>query len=300
MNRLDWLQDRQKGLGGSDLGQLPLVVRAVGGDPRTDCTPFEGRGEWSVYAAKTASRADLALAEKAGEKDEWMQWGNWLEAPLLDWAAGKLGGVVAREGTVALQHRRAPLRGNPDGVVHAKGEALGVECKLADEWRPWDEVPLYYQLQCMAYMALTGCRFWYVAVAFTKPRIRRLYRVDRDRDLEESMLEAVRQWWDLRIVRGVAPDVDDSAACRAALEARHPRASGASFADFRIASAEEQGLAAELENMRQVREGLDSDVRRLENRLREAIGDAPGLRWTGGSVRWSRNRIRIRIQEIER
>lgn len=305
MTRADWLRWRQGGLGGSDLGQIPSIVAAVGGDPEKDCAPWEGAGEWHVWASKLDEPR-----ERADRED--LETGQLLERTLLDWAATQI--VPARHshelmiGWHGRALERGALRGSPDGAVrfwpyedHFDEVATrieGIECKVTDAWKPWEVPPVYYQLQCRAYMALTGWPRWSLAAFFRHLPAWRLYTLERDLDIEARMLAAVEDWWERRIIRGEHPEIDASAACSQGLARLHPRTAGTSFADFRVATPDEVRLVTEASRLRALARDVDQDARRLENDIRRRIGDSAGLRWTGGKARWAaNNHLKITIQE---
>jgi len=288
VSRLEWLRDRQLGLGGSDLGQIPSIVAAVGGDPAVDCSPWGG--EWHVWASKR------------GEPDEYegsaqMQIGHWLEGPLLEWAADVAGADSVTPMSRSVAHPTAPLRTTPDGMICFKGQSAwiweGVECKVAHGYRPWDAPPLYYELQARACMAVTDVDEWHVAAFFRQVPVRKLYTIHRDEDIERRLLDAVTTWWDRHIIEGEHPPIDDSTECSRGLRELHPREAGKSYADFRIATPNEVALCDDIVRTERVIADITADAKRQRNILRASIGDAPGLRWAGGKVRWNRNKLTI-------
>lgn len=282
------LDERRRSLGGSELGQIPEIVEAVRGDPSMDCAPWAS--EWRVWASKVYG------PEGQPDTPE-MAVGRWLERPVMEWAAGELGGVL-RPMRQAPTWRAHPISGTPDGWIDfADGrESEGVEAKVSGDWQPWESPPLYYELQCRAYLYLTGAPRWYLAAYFRVANARRLYAVEYDAGVEALMVEAAHRWWQRRVVDMEPPEVDASADCARALQRLHPRTAGASYAAFREATTAEIHLATELHRLRALSRDVKRDVESLENTLRSAIGHAPGLRWSGGSVRWSSNRLAVKLE----
>jgi predicted phage-related endonuclease len=289
VTRAAWLESRRRGLGGSDVGQIPSIVRACGGDPAVDCSPWGS--EWHVWASKTEQGPPSEQAESAE-----MAIGNWLEPVIIEWAAEALGGEPVDS---PATFECGVLAGSPDGWVQRASPGLleGLEAKVSADWQPWEAPPFYYLLQCRTYLICSDAPRWHLAAYFRQANVRRIYTIERDPEAERLLSEAAAAWWQRHIVEGHHPEVDASADCARGLAHLHPRTAGASFADFRIATDDEIQLCAGIARAESVRDELDSDIREQRNRLRRIIGDAPGLRWTGGSVRWSRNNLKITIKE---
>jgi putative phage-type endonuclease len=95
-----------------------------------------------------------------------------------------------------------------DGIVVAD-ELL--ECKTAsvynkDEWGPsgTDQVPRAYLLQCIWYMAITGCTKAHIAALIGNSDFR-VYQIPRDKKLEQLVLDHAKRFWFDHVLEGVAP-----------------------------------------------------------------------------------------------
>ncbi len=292
--RSEWLQERRKTLGGSDVGQIPAIVEACGGDPSKDRSPWAGAGEWRVWTRKTFDKVERV------PMTEQMKVGVWLEGPLLDWAFEQLEGLeMAQRDPGMRRHPTASLQGTPDAIARVAGETVGIEAKVSFDLKPWDEVPFYYQLQVRTYMAIWDLPFWDVAVFFAPCAVRRMYRVERDLDVESRLLAAVNAWWDLRIVEGEPPEVDDSMECTAGLRAMFPTIGESHFGDLPVATEHQIALARRAKHTDDAAKDLSREARRLKNLVRESAGAPCGFRWTGGSVKVSTNRVNIKTQEVQ-
>jgi predicted phage-related endonuclease len=280
VTRAAWLESRRRGLGGSDVGQIPSIVRACGGDPAVDCSPWGS--EWHVWASKIEEGPPSERSDS-----EEMAVGRWLERPILEWAAEQLGGELQVGAAVTVHY--GALVGSLDGVATVAGKPHGLEAKVSAGWEPWESVPFYYRLQCATYMALTDLDCWHVAAFFRQAGVRRLYQLPREQWLENALRESAAAWWQRHIVEGHHPEVDASADCARGLAHLHPRTAGASFAGFRIATDDEIRLARQIRQLQGVADDIADDIAISLNHLRASIGDAPGIRWTGGSARWSAN-----------
>lgn len=288
MSRAAWLESRRAGLGGSDVGQLPEVVAACGGDPETDCAPWAS--PWSVWASKVYGPEDRQPTAA-------MQTGNLLEPVVLDWACREL---RAERLPTPPMARRYPLIGNIDGVCRVpSGVVVGLEAKVDGGWQLWERVPFYYVLQVRTYMHLFDLPAMWVCVFHRHLPAWSAHLVKRDADIEHALVTSARQWWERHVMLGEPPEIDDSKACAAGLARHHPRTRGASVADFRVATPGEVQLARDVVHFEGLFRDAERDRGEARNLLRAAIGDDAGIRWTGGSARWSSNN-RLIIKEDER
>lgn len=291
MTRAAWLESRRRGLGGSDVGQIPSIVAACGGDPAVDCSPWGS--EWHVWASKIEEGPPSERSDS-----EEMAVGRWLERPILEWAAHQLGGTLQPEGAAVIHY--GALVGSVDGIALVDGAPRGLEAKVAAGWTPWEVVPFYYRLQCATYMALTDLDHWHVAAFFRQAGVRRLYRLTREPWLEDALRTSAAAWWQRHVIEGQHPEIDASADCARGLADLHPRTAGASFADFAIATDEQIRLARQIRQLQGVADDIADDIAISLNLLRASIGDAPGIRWTGGSARWSANgNLKLKMETPE-
>lgn len=87
----------------------------------------------------------------------------------------------------------------------------GLECKTADKFvaHLWgnaesDEVPDYYLIQCMHYLAVTGWDRWHLAVLIGGNTFRK-YVIERDEELINHILAAERKFWTQHVEARVPP-----------------------------------------------------------------------------------------------
>jgi len=95
-----------------------------------------------------------------------------------------------------------------DGVVVAKSL---LECKTAsvfnkDEWGQAgsDEIPKAYLLQCIWYMAMTGCSTAHVAVLIGNADFR-IYQINRQEKLERMVIDQAKRFWFEHVLEGRPP-----------------------------------------------------------------------------------------------
>lgn len=183
------IEARKRGVGCSDL------LAALGKDSR--CSRLE------LYMRKRGELPEPDLSD-----DERVQFGVRFEPVIRDIAAERLGrSVIVPPDT--LVHAEAPLLGHPDGWMPDAHE--GLEIKMADKFEAddfgepeSDQVPIRYLVQCAGYMALTDAGCWHLAVLVGGNDFR-LYRIERDPELERAILAGVHEFWS-HIRESRAPD----------------------------------------------------------------------------------------------
>ena len=203
MNREQFLAERRSGLGGSDIGAILGLSKYK--------TPVQ------VWLEKTG-RADDQEASLP------MRFGSFAEDFVASEYEKRTGRIVQRFSSM-LRHPTAPLIGHVDRLVVPDGAKsasfrreirtdTGLECKTASSYEvsspDWgeegtDQIPAGYLVQCAAYMALTGCSRWDLAVLFGNHEFR-VYRLLRDLELEAEIIARASEWWERHVIHGDMPD----------------------------------------------------------------------------------------------
>lgn len=247
--------------------------------------------------------ADVWRDKLVGEVDELdgnarVDWGNRLEDPIRGWYAATMRVDVEVPGT--LWHPTDEIAAaTPDGIVYPPGAAEprnGLEIKshtislqhLYGE-PGTDQVPVWELVQCAWNLYVTRLPWWHL-VAFIDG-LPRVYRIDRDPDLEADLATAARRFWDGHVVTGIRPPPDGSASYAADLLRRWP---GHTRDELVEATAADLATIREL---RSVSDQLDALKRReelLQQQIKERIGDASGIAWREGQradkITWRRSR----------
>lgn len=205
VNRDQFLAGRKKGIGGSD------VAAILGFSPYK--SPYQlwldktGRSERSESQSESAHFGhlleDLVAKEysrRAGVKVQRVT--QQLSLPDHPWAIGNID--------------RAIINPEISGNVRFKDGKLTtdrlLECKTASEYlaklfgeEGSDQVPDYYLTQCLWYLLLSGCEFIDLAVLIGGNKFR-MYRIERDEELIESIFRQVKAFWFNHVVADVPPD----------------------------------------------------------------------------------------------
>lgn len=207
---------RAKGIGGSDAAVVCGLSRWK--------TPVQ------LWQEKTGQVEPEDLDDK-----EFVQWGKLLEDVICDEWARRSGRRVRRQNITRVDKEFDFMRGNIDRDV--VGIREGLEAKnssawMADEWGEdgTDEVPDFYLIQGVHYMRVLDYDAWNFAVLLGGNELRS-YRIERDEEIENQVIELERKFWEDCVVGGEAPPpitVED-------LSRLHPNATGTKEATEEIA-----------------------------------------------------------------
>lgn len=234
----------------------------------------------SVYADKT-----LPAVLVNGSMSERFSIGLELEQPIRAMYVRKFGGKLHawREWAIAVSRQHPWLGCTPDGFAEDKSRGgLGLlEIKTAsefsrDEWR--DSIPVAYQIQVQACLAVTGLEWGVVAVLLGLSSIER-YFVERNDAFIAAMLAVLRDFWTCVELRQ-PPAVDGSAATTRALARLHPDDNGLAI----NLPDNSDALLAKLRDVKSLAKRCDQQKSAIENELRQALGDntygvTPGGEW---------------------
>lgn len=160
MSREAWLAERRKSVGGSEVGAV------LGLNPWA--SPY------SVWANKTGRLPDA-------EPNEAMRQGTDLENYVARRFMEASGLRVERENAILRNSDFPHLHANIDRRII--GAKAGLECKTASALNAsrfhGGEFPVHYYAQCVAYMAVTGYRTYYLAVLVLGKEFK-IFRMTRD------------------------------------------------------------------------------------------------------------------------
>ena len=218
MSREDWLRERKKGIGGSDVACVLGLNKY--------------KSAFALYNEKKSE-------ELEDFDNEAMRVGRDLEEYVAS-RFTELSGIKVRHENAILINEDFPfIRANVDRLC--VGVKAGLECKTASTWNAKNfgkgEFPVNYYAQCVAYMAVTGLPDWYLAVLVMGKEFK-VYKLTRDKDCDcpewcecavyvsddeiESLVSACRDFWCEHIEKNVPPAVFNSNDDEAITEACNP------------------------------------------------------------------------------
>jgi putative phage-type endonuclease len=245
MEKALWLEERRKGIGGSDVAAIM------------------GLSPW-----KTAYQV---YREKRKEVEDWQgnsitDWGKRMEPAIRQWYSDQTGRDVRLPDKIMYHPKHPFMLASLDGFTD---DGRVVEIKTARSGKNWGEpetnqIPDYYAVQVHHYMTITGFQVADIPVSIAggSPS---LYVVEADKEISEMIIEACAKFWE-RVQSGNPPDpvtYADAVARFGSLKAE-----GAL-----IASEEDLGRIHELRDTREIIKGLEDKEEELRGKIIIALGD---------------------------
>lgn len=184
MNNAEWLEERRKGIGGSDIAAIMGL------------SPW--RSAYQVYLEKRKEVDDWAGNEAS-------DWGKRMEPALRQWYSDTTGRAVRLPEKIMYHSKYPFMLASLDGFTD---DRRIVEIKTARNGKGWgepgtNEIPDYYALQAHHYMAVTGFEVADVPVSIAGgPPV--LYEVPADMEIQEMIIDVCASFW-LRVKEGTPP-----------------------------------------------------------------------------------------------
>lgn len=252
MSRFEWLQERTKGIGGSDAGIILGLNKYR--------TAFE------LWLEKTGQVEPVEVDNEA------IYWGNQMEDVVAKEFEKRTGKKVRRTNFM-YNHPEYPfIKANIDRLI--VGESALLECKtasayLAKEWEG-EEVPDTYLVQVQHYLGVTGKEKAYIAVLVGGNRF--IWKeIERDEDLITMIFEAEKNFWERHVLGGEPPALDGSSAAEKYLKEKYERAEK----DKEIVLPEEyKELLLQYEKVKSDEKLIKSAKTEIENKIKAELKDA--------------------------
>jgi len=203
MSKQDWLQWRNKGIGGSDASII--------------CGINKYKSPVELWMEKTGMAGPVEAGEAA-------YWGTMIEPLIRDEFTRRTGLRVSIEKSM-FQHPNYPfMLANVDGIINDDtfGDCI-FEAKTSSIYRQneWDDsIPEEYQLQVQHYMAVTGLKGAYVAVLMGGNQYKYQF-IPRDEELIQVLIKLENLFWQF-VQTKTPPPMDGSKSCSDFLSRFYP------------------------------------------------------------------------------
>ena len=283
MTRQEWLAERRKSLGGSDMGAVLGMHRYS--------SPY------AVWAEKTGRLPDE-------EDNEAMRQGRDLEDYVARRFMEKSGKKVRRLNAILRNDEYPHLHANIDRDV--VGEDSGLECKTASALSSrrfaGGDFPENYYCQCVTYLAVTGYRRWYLAVLILGKgfQIYQMTTVPEDEvpawcesstyvGPEEiaALTRAAEHFWVSYVEQDSPPPVDGLSATTKAMETIYAEDNGGE-----VQLLDREGLFREYFDLKFAADRIAKEMDAIKQTIMEDLGQASTGACDGFSVTW-KNQTRM-------
>lgn len=278
MDRKEWLKERKKGIGGSD-------VSAIFG-----LNPW--KSAYDIWLDKTS---DIIQEQDTNES---IYWGNVLE-DIVAKEFSKRTGLKVRKSNKILQHpEHYFMKASIDRRI--VGEDALLECKTTseynkDKWKD-DEIPTNYILQCMHYLAVTGFKKCYIACLVGGQHF--IYKeIFRDNNFINLLIEREKFFWTEYVEKNIPPEVDGSKNCKQTLDNQYKNVDNLKInIDNQIKINK---LAQDLEDLKHQKKMhndqikiLDTSITEVENKIKVILGGK-------GTINTSNYKITYKDYEVK-
>ena len=247
MSRDEWLKERRKSIGGSDVSAL-LGMN-------------EYCSRYTLYAEKKG-----LLPEK--EDSEAMRIGRDLEDYVAKRFTEKTGKKVRKENSIIRNPNIPYLHANVDRVI--VGEDAVLECKTVSALNLKQykngEFPDRFYAQCCAYMLVCGFKKAYLAVLVLGKDFM-VFEIERDEEELNALNKACKDFWSL-IENNTPPMADGSSSTTETLSAIYPKSNDSSVS----LTAYESDLR-EYMSLTNLIKDMESKKDEVENRIKAQLGD---------------------------
>ena len=275
MDRGEWLRLRKTGIGGSDAGAI--------------CGLNPYASAMSVYKSK--------VSEDAEDVDnETMRQGRDLEEYVARRFCEATGLKVRRSNMMYRSREYSFMIADVDRLV--VGEDAGLECKTAsaystDKWKD-GQVPLHYLMQCYHYMAVTGRRSWYIAVAILG-RDFKYAKIEWDDKTIWSLIQIEKAFWERHVVPHTMPSPDGSKDCDDVLKDCFPggRKDAIPLIGFDEKLKHREELVSQIES-------LEAEQKQIEQEIKMYMADNEAAYADGYRISWaSVESVRIDVKRLK-
>lgn len=263
MDKLEWLRERQCGIGGSDVGAILGINKYK--------TPFE------VYIEKTEPITEVK------EQSESAYFGDIFEDVVAKEFEKRTGKKVRRD-RKHYKHNDYPFMvANIDRRV--VGENAILECKTANQFlmKEWEgeEIPASYLVQVQHYLAVTGAEIGYIAVLIGGQKF--IWKeVQRDEELIEMIIESEKDFWK-KVQDETPPALDGSSAAENYIKEKYKQAESEKAIELGFEYKDK--IKTYLEKKEQLKV-FETEVKELENQIKFEMGRAEYAYAPGYTLSW--------------
>lgn len=264
MSREDWLDARNRSIGGSDAASIL------------------GLNQYNSAYALWAEKTGKVVPEDISDKEA-VRLGNDLEQYVAERFMEATGKRVQRTHFIWKNEAYPFAHANPDRIV--VGENAGLECKTTSSWDIAQQlragnIPPHWYCQMVHYMMVTGAQRWYLgALVFGTGFFH--FAVERDEGEIQALADAERDFW-CGVENNIPPALDGADATTEALKTIYRDSAPGKAVDL---TAVGRNIQLYTEVCRRIKE-LEATKAEQENCIKEYMADAEKGTYGNVSVSW--------------
>jgi putative phage-type endonuclease len=269
MDKDTWREQRNKGIGGSDVG---AIVGVNGYKTAVD-----------IYLDKIGQGKDYEESEAA-------YWGTNLEDKVAREFELRTGKKLKKRNAILQHPEYTFMLANVDRLVI--GEKAGFEAKTTSAYNKeqWtgEEIPESYVLQCMHYMIVTGLKKWYIAVLIGGQQFE-WKEINWDQELADFVIQIEKDFWENHVMKKIPPQLDGSEASTNILKHLYPEAKENTAIDL---DPEHELMLLEAVDMEKQIKDLETKLEERKNRIKDYMGNNEEGISSEYIVKWSNTKDR--------
>ena len=256
-----WLEHRRKSIGGSDASAIIGM--------NSYCSAYT---VWADKLGKIPPKED----------NEAMRLGRDLEDYVAKRFTEETGKKVRRENNILVNPKYPFAHANVDRMII--GEDAGFEAKTTTVLNlkkfKNGEYPENYYVQCVHYLAVTGCKRWYLGVLILGVGFK-WFVIERDEAEIEALMKSEADFWEY-VKSQTPPMVDGSDSTSDTLRTIYPESNGetVSLMAFETDLQQYMTYSSLLDDVKKQRE-------EVANRIKSYMGEASKGETTKYKVNWS-------------
>jgi putative phage-type endonuclease len=263
IDRPEWLELRNKGIGGSDAAVILGLNKWK--------TPFE---LWLEKTGQVESK-ELYIVDEDGafvSGNEAAYWGNKDEDQVAQEFALRTKKKVRKRNAI-FQHKKHPfILANIDREI--VGENAGLECKITSaynskEWEA-DEIPESYIIQCQHYMNVMEKDSWHIACKVGGNKLVHKL-IPRDQELIDIIESSQIHFWNHHVLGMNAPALDGSSAAEKFLKERYTKTDPDLVKDLKH---EYKDKIRHYLDLKEHYKAIEKDIKEVENQLKYELQEA--------------------------
>ena len=258
----DFIVDRSKYIGGSDIGAILGLSRFR--------SPIE---VWMEKTGKETKRLD-SLPLRFGSFAEEFVASEYARATSFELIHDESIYIHPEYSFMSAHMDRFVLEGSTTAPTRI------LECKTANPFSAgdWgevgsDEVPMSYLCQCIWYMAITNINRVDLAVLFGNSDFR-IYEITRDLELENTILQKASLFWNDYVLKDIAPPVSSEQDCQTLFSKGDP----AKSVEAKVQTLE---LTQRLKLLNSEIEIREEEISSIKQNIMNQMGEAETLNYQG-------------------
>ncbi|WP_161877887.1 YqaJ viral recombinase family nuclease [Alkalibacterium sp. MB6] len=252
LTRYDWLRERRKGIGGSDVATILGLNKYQ--------SPYQ------LWLDKTAQ-----IEIDDSEASEAAYWGNQLEDLVATEFSDRTGKKVRRANKM-FHHPKYPfLVANIDRDV--VGEDAILECKtasvyLADRWEG-EDIPEQYICQVQHYLNVLDREYAYIAVLIGGQRFV-WKKVERDQELINIIQERLIDFWEVNVNQKIPPAIDGSDSTEEYIKERYAKSETGKEITLK---KDIDDLLDQREELQETKKVVETSIKEIDNMIKFELGE---------------------------